>query len=313
MAMKRGMAVALGAVSLLLLAALFLGGGPDDGQARSWKALWNLGHVATFVVWTLAALSFLPRLAAMPWSRQARWVLGAGAALALLIEGLQSFTAREASLVDVATSLVGALLALAFASPAITRLAPRRRRAVRLAAVTLLVASLAPLALALLDEALARRQFPVLSDFESPLERARWDSRADFAISDRRARHGHHALRVRFTTERYSTIGMRYFPRDWRGHAWLRFSIYNPQPRALALTLRIHDRRHVRHGMPHGDRFTRRLLLRPGWNDYRVSLAEVRRAPLGREMDLAQMAELAFYVSRQPRRVTLYFDHLRLE
>ncbi|MFQ5488744.1 MAG: hypothetical protein ACE5ET_09920, partial [Gammaproteobacteria bacterium] len=167
--------------------------------------------------------------------------------------------------------------------------------------------------LALLDEALAHHQFPMLADFETPLELSRWDSRAPLAISDEQARHGRRSLRVRFTTERFSTVGLRYFPRDWRAYQWLRFSVYNPDRQALMLSLRIHDREHVRHGMPYLDRFNGHLAVHSGWNDYRIPLARIRQAPRGREMGLGTVAELAFFVTRQPRAKTLYFDALRLE
>ncbi len=302
-------------LSALLLMLLFTGGGTADGggEPRSWEAVWNLGHVATFFIWTLTLQHFFHWPEGHTFSVQWKKLLALSLLAATLIEGIQYVIGRNASVADIATSAVGSFAALAFFSPVASALPRARRRAVRLTAAALLLLTLLPLLLALLDEALARHQFPMLDDFETPLELSRWDSRAPLAISDKQARHGRHSLQVRFTTERYSTVGLRYFPRDWRAYQWLRFSVYNPGRRALMLSLRIHDREHVRQGMPYQDRFNGHLAVHPGWNDYRIPLARIRQAPRGREMDLGAVAELAFFVTRQPRLTTLYFDALRLE
>jgi len=300
-------------LSALLLMLLFTAAGPDEGVPRSWKAVWNLGHVATFFIWTLTLLRFFPWLRERSFSVQSGKVLALTLLAATLIEGIQYLIGRSASLADIATGMVGSFVALAFFSPPAAALPRTRHRAMRLLATVLLLLSLLPLLLALLDEARARRHFPMLGDFETPLELSRWNSRAALAISDEQARHGRRSLQVRFTTARYSTVGMRYFIRDWRAYQWLRFSVYNPGQQPLMLSLRIHDRQHVRNGMPTRDRFNNRLAVRPGWNDYRIPLTRIRQAPSGREMDLAAVAELTFFVTRQPRIRTLYFDELRLE
>jgi len=71
--------------------------------------------------------------------------------------------------------------------------------------------------------------------------------------------------------------------------------------------LRIHDRWHDNRPV---DRFIRILEILPGANEFNISLADIRQAPRGREMDMAAIARLNLYVA-EPRG-HMEFDLLEL-
>jgi hypothetical protein len=239
--------------------------------------------------------------------------LGATLLLAIASELLQSPFHRSPEVADVARDLLGTCLALAFGPSALCPQVRWARHALRAASLLALAAAVSPLAAASLDELVARRQFPVLGDFESSLELGRWGGSAARSLSTAVSRRGRRSLRVDLGTEHYSGIALNYFPGDWRGFRDLCFQMYVPGPATLALTCRVHDAHHRERGQTYGDRFNRRLHLTPGWNDVVISLDDVLRAPQGREMDLAQIEGFAIFAAALPRPRIFYLDNLRLE
>ena len=66
------------------------------------------------------------------------------------------------------------------------------------------------------DEWVARKQFPVLADFETPFEQTRFSDVHQVQREQNIVRHGRYALRVQLSTVHYSGISLFYFPHDWR-------------------------------------------------------------------------------------------------
>ena len=71
----------------------------------------------------------------------------------------------------------------------------------------------------------------------------------------------------------------------------LTFVIHSVQPNPFQLVLRIHDRLH---NQEHADRFNRSLLVMQGENRFRIPLAEIRNAPVGREMDMTRITGVTY-------------------
>ncbi|MDT8421555.1 MAG: hypothetical protein RQ754_14095 [Desulfuromonadales bacterium] len=294
-------------VAVTCLVLLFVGG-PRFSQ-RSHEHLWGLGHVLCFAVWS-ALLGGWRR----DWSyrRLAMIVIGLTLGGGLVIELAQTMVGRYLSLVDMFNNLLGSLLALLFFCPQRRVLPPLRRHLLQGVILLLLLPSGLPLGRVLLDEYAARRALPVLADFESPGELARW-SGADMSLSEDIASHGRFALKAMLTTDRYSGVGFKYFPRDWSGYRGLSFDLYNPSAEPLRVTCRIHDRLHPASGNAYSDRFNRSYLLPPGgWTTIDIDLEQVAGAPQTRPLDLGQIAGLGLFVTQQPVGKILYLDYLRL-
>ncbi|MEW6428364.1 MAG: VanZ family protein [Thermodesulfobacteriota bacterium] len=266
----------------------------------------DLGHLPLFFFLSLTVLRAL--------ERRSRPVRAAAAlcltlACAVAIEWIQQFLPnRNVSATDIANSTIGSILALLWFLPA-------RRQPFAAAVVSglLLLFSITPLATLVADHLLARRAFPLLFDFERGGEMQRVSGSARCRIVGGHAAHGEHSLQLQLDTRQYSGVSFRYFPQDWRRMSALLLEVDNPQPQPVTVHVRIHDQRHDADGMRYQDRFNRTLALAPGRNAIRLPLADVRHGPKNRKLDLGQVAGIGLFVMREPRPLTLYLDHLRLE
>jgi hypothetical protein len=187
------------------------------------------------------------------------------------------------------------------------------RRAARTFAATLLLVACLPLAVALSDEEIARFQFPVLSDFETPFETGRWDGSARFSLDRTVASHGKASLRVDMDASLFSGVALVYFPRNWRGFRILKMDTLNPSPEGVDITCRIHDQRHDEGDQRYEDRYNKVFHLRPGWHEIRVDLGEVARAPVGRTMDLGKIRAVGIFGTRRATPRIIFLDNMRLE
>jgi len=305
-----GLWLALAAFAGLSLLLVF---GSDEAiPGRSFRALWNLGHVAYFALISLLLLQ-LPGLKRA--GRGRRWGLLLAVTLLLggLIEYLQLGTARTADWMDLLRNFGGTLLVLAF-WPGVRPRRPLLRGLCGLLALAWLAWAAWPLATALQDERAARRQFPVLADFTAPFELDRWGGDAGRRIVADPALASGPLLQLALQPRDYSGAGLKWLPADWRGYRRLRIRLYLPGEEPLGLTLRIHDRAHERgpRAYAFSDRFNRSFRLRPGWNELLIPLGDIRAAPARRAMDLSQIADLSLFAAglKQPR--LLYLQRIEL-
>ena len=307
---SRGIHNAVLALAVAVLTLLLFMGGPGGDWPRSLRHLWDLGHVLLFGLAALAALRW--GAARWPLPLQVGAILGGALVLGAATEWLQRGTNRSASLGDLQRDVIGAALALAFASPVVADLPRWRRTAVRAAVLLTLAWQLAPVLRATVDELAARRDFPVLAGLERPFELERWRGSATFRIVETPVRAGRRSLRVDLGTDTYSGVSLAEFPGDWARQRSLAFSVFNPDPDPLELVCKVNDREHRRRGYPYRDRFNRRLTVSPGWNDFEIPLEEIRAAPEDREMDLTRVVTLQWFAVRLPAPRAIYLDQVEL-
>lgn len=155
----------------------------------------------------------------------------------------------------------------------------------------------------------ASRQFPVLGDFETDLETMRWSS-GD--IDKNIARHGKRSLRVSFGTRKYEGTTLERSFGDWRGYKTFAFSIYNPDPDPLSMTVSIRDEEHFRRGGEYHDRFNHVYTMEQGWNDVSIPIADIENAPLARTLELNHLSEVVIFTVDPPAPRVMYLDYVRL-
>ncbi|MFQ5767805.1 MAG: hypothetical protein ACE5ID_07465 [Acidobacteriota bacterium] len=282
------------------------------GGSRSGDQLNDFAHLPIFAVLTLA-------LAALSPSRpvrlldQLRWGLRLFALsllLGTLVELLQGRMGRMAELSDVMRDAGGSCAALLILLSRRPGLSTFLRRTIRLTASMIPMIFLLPLSVDLADEIQARRQFPMLADFESSTQLRRFkplDCRLERA-SD--TKHPHqHLLKATFNAGLYPRVELRYFPGDWRGYGSFAFTCINPETTPVKLFLRINDRRHDK---SYRDRYNVTLSLPPGRQEILIPLREVEQAPLTRRMEMDSIVSANFYLFRLKHSHTLFFDNLRL-
>ena len=303
----------IGVCALSAAAAVFLFvGGPDYYSPRAWRLAWDLGHLLAFFVWTAAALSASHRFAAEPVHRQILIALPIVLLAGLGIEWVQSALGRSFALTDIANNVLGSATAIVFLSPARHLMRKPAVRAAQGTVVALVLLQLLPLARVVVDEVIAWKRFPVLSDFETPFELTRWTNRSDIAIDRQIVRQGNASLRVRLMPAKYSGISLRYFPSDWRDYSALSLSVFNGSSAELRVTCRIHDEQHVHTGERYSDRFNQTFVLQAGWNDITIPTKSIRDAPQGRRMDLQRIRDVSIFLTDLYAPRTIYVDDVRL-
>ncbi len=313
------------ALIVLLLSAIFLLfiNQPVLPERRSVHELWNFGHLVLFFVFAIVACQlFSAAISRWSLARLIATSLIISAILGAIIEYLQTGLSREASiqdwLLDIAGALFGAVIYyrlkrrshIAGAAGA-SAPASKSKRDVGAADKGLLgavylftVINCGPLLLALADELTAKIQFPVLANFNSPLEVSRFD--ADITTRLERGQ-----LHVFFNTQRFANINWTFFPRNWTGYGDLVITLYNPATSTLPLNCRIHDMQHETN-YRQNDRFSRQFLIARGQNILVIPLADVEQAPLGRSMDMNRIASLHCFTSQLTTSAELIFKQIHL-
>jgi hypothetical protein len=289
------------------LCAVFLFvGGPGYDSLRSYRYLWGAGHLVCFALWVYLYVAVRGNI-----SHQQ--VIVESLLLVFLVGGLteliQSSVGREATWQDLGSDLVGGLIGLFFFSAVKKNLSRLALKLIQLLILALVFWYLFPSAKVIVDDFVSWNQFPLLSGFETPLEATRWSGSAKRKINHQVYFTGQASLQVRLNTQRYSGIGLKDFPRDWEGYSAVSLQVFNPDSESLELHLRIHDHAH---NNIYSDRYNTSFDIRPGWNQLRVSLADVFEAPKAREFDLAHVAGLGVFVGKLKRPRTIYLDEVRL-
>jgi VanZ family protein len=299
------------AISGICLLLLFIGG-PNQFSPRSYNYAWDLGHILAFSFWSYVLFDLWKRISKAPFLRQCIWILLISLFSGILIELLQANIDRTPSISDILKDLLGSLVALAFFIPSRKQVSKMSLRILQWSVLFLLLLAIFPLAKALLDEAIARKQFPVLSTFETPFEIERWSGNSELTIDHDIIKRGNSSLKVPLTTAQYSGVFLVHFPGDWRNFRFLQFSIFNPSSKPLKIHCRVHDRFHIVNGQAYNDRFGSQFILTQGWNDITIPMEQILNAPVSRTMDLANIHGLGIFVVRLPATEVIYIDNVRL-
>jgi len=292
-----------------IFAVLLFVGGPDASTLRSFRYLWGMGHLFSFSLWTYFYTNWRSHLT---FKRQLLEVLFLVFIVGGVVELIQGQIGREASWVDLGNDLIGGLAGVAFFSSVRSTLSFWSLKFLQLGVLLLIVWSFSPVAKVLIDDVIAREQFPLLSDFETPLESSRWSGSARRNVVDDIHFSGTSALKVQLSTQLYSGLGLKEFPRDWSAYRFISLQVFNPDSEPLKLHFRIHDRYHYEHDNAYSDRFNASFILRQGWNHLQISLDKVARAPKTRRLDLTQVAGMGVFVGKLPQKRIIYLDEVRL-
>lgn len=295
-----------------VLFVLFFISGPGYHSSRSFQHFWDLGHVFFFVILTFIILSLWQPLIKKSFPGQCIRIVLIALILGAAIEILQYPFNRTPDPGDMVRNFIGCGLALFFWAPSRKTIPGKKLRIWQLLTALIFVASLIPLSIALTDEWMAKKQFPVLADFETPFEQYRWDGEATHCIDHIIAYHGKSSLKVQLETTEYSGVGLKYFPRDWRNYETLMFSVYNPESRPIKITCRVHDRQHAEGTQRYSDRFNQEFELDKGWSTFKISLEKIRNAPKTRQMDISQIYGLRIFATQLAEPRIIFIDDVRL-
>lgn len=297
---------------LMLLTGLLFVGGPEAYSHRIYRALWDTGHV---ILYSGVIFVLLDRPRTVRFNGWVLFLIISAFCLisGFIIEVIQQWVGRNFDLNDLINDLLGGYLGLLFF---IARQNDYRlwiRRLTYPLMLLIIIWVFHPLYINSIDEKNMYESFPVLSDFETPYELSRWGgSSSQLSIVKTPVRHGLSSMRIDFLAAEYPSVIMKNFPENWQDFTEFKFSIFNSQSENLTLELKIYDWLHFISGKKYRDRFNRNLILKPGWNDIRVSMNEIRSAPESRQMELSDMFSISLFLHNLKQPVTLYIDGLTL-
>jgi VanZ family protein len=296
-------------IAFFLCITFLFAGKPGFYTARSSIYLWDLGHVLLFSLVSILIIQKIKWFNRFSLYKQLWYIITFSLFTGILIELAQVKFDRTPDVYDLLRNILGSVLGVAFYSPRRHKISIRIRKAIQILLIILTSFALYPFTAALVDEAIAWSQFPILSDFETPMEVNRWQNHFQLKLEKGLARKGDHSMRVSLTTSKYSGVSLKYFPNDWRDYTHLNFSIYNPDNDTLRVICRIHD---VHHNHSFNDRYNEAFYLKYGWNDFQIPINDILLAPKERRMDLSQIELIGIFTVRSPRRRLIYLDSFRL-
>ena len=296
---------------LLILLLLFFIGGPDYNSPRSYKSFWNLGHILFFLIFPLLFFSY--KRISSNYLTQCILALAITIILGTIIELLQGGFQRTPDTGDLFRNIIGVMAYIFFILPSRKTISKIILLIMQSGTVVLIGLQIYPVIIAIADEYIASRQFPVLSGFETPFEIQRWSGDADFIIDERIKKTGKASMRVLLSTSKYSGAGLRYFPKNWEGYSYFQFAVFNPSPEVISITCRIHDKKHAeQEDQRYEDRFNRTFSIPQGWTTLTVSLKEIMYAPKNRQMNMHEIYNILFFAKNLPYQRIIYIDDVKL-
>lgn len=276
------------------------------------RTIENAGHVPLFFLVTLAVIHVLRAYPRFHTGRfAAAWLYGCaglvGFGAGFLSEVIQRPLRRDASWEDVFADAIGVAAALGVYALIDRRSGLRRwHRALGLGvAVACAVIYLAPLVNMTRAYMHRNGQFPVLADFRSRTE-LYWTMN----IGTRREIVDD-VLEVDFLVRGFPGLSFHEPVPDWRPYKALVIDVENPGAEPLDLGVRVHDRRHNQQFI---DRFNRHFVLAAGERKtLRIDLADIRRGPRNRLMDMRQISDVTLFRGKPEGSQRLRVHGLKLE
>ncbi|HEU0225966.1 MAG TPA: hypothetical protein VFR29_11060 [Steroidobacteraceae bacterium] len=265
----------------------------------------NFAHAPVFGAFAVIVALLIGRHSRLP--AYARYGLAFASAVAAggVIELVQPSLGRGAEWRDLANDAFGAIAGLAL-QLAFTIGPTRRRVLAALAACAAAAPVTWPVAEAALAYGARHHRFPtILQDRDwrdryfvrpSGVEITREALPAEWARGGDMP-----ALRIRITGGRWPGITHAEPHPDWSAYSRILLDLTNAGSRPLALTLRVHDRRHDNRA---ADRFNRTFELPARQRTVlAIALEEVALAPKGRGLDLSRIAGVILFSTGDPAEI----------
>ena len=300
-------------IGLVVIAALLFASVPANNLW--WREALNSGHTLLFVFFSFVIHSQL--------SARQRFsnifvlyllVLIIGMLLGVAIEVLQSIGQREASLNDLYSDFLGMMAGLCLISLLELKKSHYQKFVsilVGIAATGFLLLGLNPLLQLSWHYIERHNAFPVIVDFDADWSSSfvRFNGARMIKVSAFNQQ-GYHLHLVQFDVGDYPGISVIEPEPDWSNYHSLHLKVYSMDERDHYMVLRVHDEKH---NLEHSDRFNKKLLIRPGLNEFSLSLNQIRYSPADRELDLKNISGLILFSSKREQPFQLSVSNISLE
>lgn len=287
-----------------------------------WHEVQNTGHTISFSVITALVILLLKNSASI--FRESRVKLVSISALVCLflgiaIEVIQVAINSDGNKLDVLRDAGGIVIVLAL-YVAYTCVQGKDSGASRQFAAGMLVIAigvlaicLAPLAKISLDLFSQRNAFPVVFDLS-----ARWSgsfvkfNSARVISNSNIEMVGGEAVMIQLEPGRSTYPGLSVsepYP-DWSLYRAFILPIYSRNKAPIDIVLRIHDEHH---NNDYSDRFNRDITVSNGANYFRIPIEEIEKSPVGRNLDMQKINNIAIFSDQPKETVSFYLGRITLE
>ena len=234
--------------------------------------------------------------------------------LGFIVEAMQGLTSRDVDLSDILRNMVGILAGLCYAS-AVHEKNMLHKRAIVLRLLIgscLLLTGFYPL-MQLSWHYYGRSQaFPALTGFDKQwmssfirFNNAEMLSGLDAGRGKNTGLH-----RLQFNQGEYPGLSVIEPEPDWSKYSSLRITMFSRYDKSTNLVLRVHDKSH---NQDHVDRFNKVLHLVHGVNEFDIPLSQIEQGPLGRELDLTNVAGIVLFASERKNSLQIELSDIYLK
>ncbi len=311
------MIVKIKIIIIAILTTFLFIGGTDNGEDRVLKQFWETGHFVLFFVSIFTLLQFNK----IQQIKTIYLFLLTGLFCIIIgftTEFLQKLVGRNFQILDVINDTVGGYAGLLlYQLISSIKSDKQNKKAMSLLYFTglilLSIIGTKSFLIAVYDKWNIYNAFPIISNFEGPLEVERWDYfAATLSKSKNHIRHGKYAMKIRFSPSQYPRISLEHFIRDWGAYNNINFSVFNSQSQTIVINAKIYDNKHIKIGANFSDRFNQKIILQPGWNDIEISLSQVKKSPAARLMNLNNIRSFSLFMIDLKQPSTIYLDDVYL-
>ena len=191
-------------IILVSAVIMFFISGPDYYSSRSFKGIWDQGHILFYTLLFYYLLRFFPLFGSLSLAKQLNWGLFITMSSGILIELVQIKFTRLPELGDIWRNCLGFTFALIFFSGSMNKISERLLHLFKILIIFLIMLELSFPVKALIDEQTALNQFPLLSGFETIFETDRWEPSQKMKRVKTYSREGKYSAEILLTTEKYS-------------------------------------------------------------------------------------------------------------
>ncbi len=276
-----------------------------------WRELFNSGHTILFLFISFILYSWLKTTFCFSSSATTYLVvLVTGLLLGIAIEMLQGLLQRETSVDDLYRNFFGIIAGLG--------LVLLRRQKILRNKILMVIFSLSFLlfgtySLFQISWHYVQRAnaFPVIVDFNEE-----WSgsfvrfNKTEMEVRSRKAGDKDRLFLLRFGAGSFPGVTIIETAPDWSAYRNLRFKVASGYDDNMNLILRIHDKNH---DYNYQDRFNQKLIIYPGLNEIVISLAQIEKGPLNRNLDLTSIAGLILFMSQVKKSQLLEISNIYLD
>ncbi len=242
-------------------------------------------------------------------------VLVLGLGFGIIIELAQGIIGRDSSWRDLIYNLLGLLVGLILINGTYIETdksgRSKKKRYLEGVALVMFVLGLLPLLQLSWHYIQQEKAFPVIMDLK-----AQWsDSFVLFGAAKlepypNKVNAYENMSRVQFEAGAFPGVSVLEPVPNWSAYHSMRFKVYSRSEEAVNLMLRVHDKMH---NNMYQDRFNRKLVIHTGVNEIVISLSDVLKGPVARDLDLHQVAGLMLFLNGLSQPQFLEVSHIYLE